>query len=218
MSYFIKRKILQDLAITPIKLETIFKHIHLNKDEKESLRVILKECKRLPASLNYHGKYTGALFDHTLLVANFSYHLWDRPELIEYFKDLFLSKNLQFSKDYSELALSKILQTALYHDFGKIPHYAKRIRLENRKVFTTEKLDYAINKEIQERFDLSGKDSYVDKTIGILKRRKLPYDNEIYLGIIFHHGQWSKYKPFRGNKLSELIHLADMIASQHYDI
>lgn len=218
INYFTNKDIINDIVITPLELETIFNHTRLNKEEIDSIKLILNECKRLPASLNYHGRYRGGLFDHTLLVINFSYHLWYKDNILKHFKDFFLNKNLNFSKDYSELDLSKIIRTALYHDFGKIPYYAVKTKLCNRNIFITNKLDLAVKKEIQERFDLKGKDRYVERTIGILKRYSLPYDDEIYLSIIFHHGKWSKYKPPKGNKLSELIHLADMIASNYYYI
>jgi len=58
----------------------------------------------------------------------------------------------------------------------------------------------------------------VDECIAVLKRYNLLFDDEIYRAIIFHHGKWAKYKPFDPTKLSELIHVADMIASCVYGI
>ncbi|MBD3214422.1 MAG: hypothetical protein GF311_17555 [Candidatus Lokiarchaeota archaeon] len=122
------------------------------------------------------------------------------------------------SYGYNKLDSSKVIQTALCHDFGKIPYYAYKKNLQNRTVYTSRQSVKSIKIELCERFDLTGKDLHIDQAFAVMKQYGVGYDDEISLGIIFHHGKWAHYKPFKPNKLSELIHIADMIASQYYNI
>ncbi|GAI59390.1 unnamed protein product, partial [marine sediment metagenome] len=87
-----------------------------------------------------------------------------------------------------------------------------------RKINTNKVQKQEASLEITEKFNYGGYDSHVDECIAVLKRYNLPFDDEILQAIIFHHGKWSKYKPFEPTKLSELIHVADMIASHVYEI
>ena len=114
--------------------------------------------------------------------------------------------------------MPKAIQTAIYHDFGKVPYYTFKLDLQNRKIYTNKVQKQEASLEITEKFNFVGYDSHVDECIAVLKRYNLPFDDEILQAIIFHHGKWSKYKPFEPTKLSELIHVADMIASQAYKI
>ena len=113
---------------------------------------------------------------------------------------------------------SKAIQTAIYHDFGKVPFYTFKLDLQYRKIYTNKVQRQEASLEIIEKFNYVGYDSHVDECIAVLKRYNLPFDDEMYQAIIFHHGKWAKYKPFEPTKLSELIHVADMITSHVYDI
>lgn len=218
MDSFINETIIEKLTFTPLRLKSCLDQIKMEKKAKNTLNNIIKECKRLPASLNHHGNYDGGLYDHILLVTNFAFQIWKDFEILQEFSSFLRNNRLKISNSYYELDLSKILQTALCHDFGKIPYYAYKKKLSNRTIFTSRQLLKETSIEIQHKFNLEGKDSHVDQAIAVLKEYHLPFDDEISLGIIFHHGKWAKYTPFKANKLSELIHIADMIASQHYDI
>jgi len=93
-----------------------------------------------------------------------------------------------------------------------------KLNLQNRKIYTNKAQRQEASSEIREKFNYVGYDSHVDECIAVLKRYHLPFDDEMYRAIIFHHGKWAQYKPFKPTKLSELIHVAEMIASQLYKI
>jgi len=219
MDYFINQTIIKDLKFPPKGIESFLDQIEIDGASKDQISLILEEAKRLPAALKgYHGSYKGGLYDHTILVANCAYQIWNREGFIEEFKPFLKKRGVKVSNGYNKMNLSKIIQTALCHDFGKIPYYAYKKKLINRKIYTTRRLVATVSSEIKKKFELHGKDYHVEEAIAVMKRYLLPFDDEIFLGIIFHHGRWSKYRPFRSNKLSELIHIADMIASHYYKI
>ncbi|MFO7796770.1 MAG: hypothetical protein ACQERB_11580 [Promethearchaeati archaeon] len=219
MNHFINKSISENIGFTVSGVGFFLDNINIEEESKEKIRKILEETKRLPAALRgYHGGYIGGLYDHSLLVTNFAYQIWNLPSFLEGFLPFLRNQGVKISSGYHKMNLSKILQTALSHDFGKIPYYGYKRNLQNRRINTTRSLVETVSSEIKEKFDLYGKDSHVDQCIAVLKKYHLPFDDEISLGIIFHHGRWAKYRPFRSNKLSELIHIADMIASHYYKI
>ncbi|TXT62962.1 MAG: hypothetical protein BAJALOKI3v1_460003 [Promethearchaeota archaeon] len=218
MNCFIDRNISKSLSISSMGLEYFLAKMDIEHDFKVNIAEILKESKRLPASLNHHGKYIGGLFDHTLLVTNYAYQIWKDPSIINSFKAFLESQAVNISNGYKNLDGSKVIQTALCHDFGKIPYYGYKKNLQNRTIYTSRQLVENIKIELCERFDLTGKDMHVDQAFAVMNQYGVDYDDEISLGIIFHHGKWARYEPFKPNRLSELIHIADMIASQYYDI
>ncbi len=73
---------------------------------------------------------------------------------------------------------------------------------------------------IVETFQFEGRDYHVEEALAVLKIHddSLYFDNEILQAIIFHHGQWSRYVPIDMNELANLVHRADMIASQTHFI
>ena len=92
------------------------------------------------------------------------------------------------------------------------------ILIYNNEFLSFEGDEINITDALTERFNYEGFDIHIDECIAVLKRYNLPFDDEILQAIIFHHGKWSKYKPFEPNLLSKLIHVADMIASHLYRI
>ncbi|MFX1365509.1 MAG: HD domain-containing protein [Promethearchaeota archaeon] len=177
-----------------------FDLVDLEDSKRDLLEEILIEAKKLPAALRgIHGGYTGGLFDHILLVTNYSY-------------------NLCKSKEY-DVNIKKAVLTAIYHDFGKISYYSfKRKNFISKFEVNREELEI-IHEEVKRKFNFEGRDYHVEETVAVIKRKGqiLYFDDEMYQAIIFHHGKWSKYLPIEMNNLGTLIHKADMIASQtHY--
>lgn len=216
---FIKKDITDNLEFTPKNFEYFVGQIPLKDSPKNQIWKILEESKRLPAALRgYHGPYGGGLFDHTLLVTNFVYQIRDNPKILENYIDWLEEKRVDVSDNYNDLDLPKAIQTAIYHDFGKVPYYGFKKKLKIRRIYTNIAQRQEASREIKKKWKYRGNDSHVDECIAVLKRYYLPFDDEICQAIIFHHGKWSKYKPFEPTKLSELIHVADMIASQFYKI
>lgn len=173
----------------------------LEDSAREILKLILREAKKLPAALRgYHGGYEGGLFDHILLVTNYTY-------------------NLGKSKEYN-VDIKKAILTAIYHDFGKISYYSyKKKKIESKIMVSRDELDI-IHEDIVRKFKYEGRDYHVEEALAVLKRniQVLFLDDEMYQAIIFHHGQWSKYYPIDMNELATLVHRADMIASQTHFI
>ncbi|MFX1279312.1 MAG: HD domain-containing protein [Promethearchaeota archaeon] len=196
---FINKDISRLVAIRLFDFNFFFDVAELDNITKKELAYILDEAKLLPAALgNYHGAYPGGLFDHTLLVVNYSYYIW---------------KTL---KDQSWLR--QVILTAICHDFGKIPYYGTKLNLIDRKISIPLNKTEVIRSEIKERFRVTGKDRHVENAIAVIKKYisayDLLFDDEMYIGLIFHHGSWSKYIPQEMNELASVIHVADMIASQ----
>ncbi|MFW9878491.1 MAG: HD domain-containing protein [Candidatus Thorarchaeota archaeon] len=216
---FIKRDLYDLLRFLPKNFDFFLDMLNLKDEYKKQIRFILAEAKNLPAALGgYHGSYEGGLYDHTLLVTNFVYKIHRNVDfLIEYVNRL-KKEHVDISGYYDDLNLQKAIQTAIYHDFGKIPYYFLKLDLHPRKIVTNSLQKNDISFEITKKFNLMGNDPHVDECIAVLKKYNLPFDDDIYQGIIFHHGKWSNYKPFTPTKLSELIHIADMISSNIYGI
>jgi len=180
-----------------------FELIDLDDTTKKDLNLILSEERRLPAALGgWHGSYTGGLFDHTLLVVNYAHFYCE-------------------SRD-DKSWLRKVLLTAICHDFGKIHYYGFKLGLDDRKINISFNEAEAVQLDLTSRFNLTGKDQHVENGIAVIRKYLTNYgllfDDDMYLGIIYHHGPWSKYQPHNFTKLSSLIHKADMKASQDFKI
>lgn len=214
---FLNKELSKTLEFETMDYEFFLDQTNLNDSSKETVREILKEAKRVPAALNgYHGDYEGGLFDHILLVTNLVFQICkDQDFLSKYLPDL-MNEGVAISENYYDIDLPQALLTAIYHDFGKVPYYSYKLELPSRKIYTTNDQKTEASIEITEKFQLEGYDSHVDECIAVLKNHSLPFDDEIWQAIIFHHGKWAYYKPFKPTKLSELIHVADMIASFVY--
>lgn len=216
---FINKKLEENLEFKFENINYFLEAIQVKDSCKTQISIILKEAEQFPAALGgYHGDYIGGLYDHVLLVTNLTKQLHQEKNYLKQYIPWFERENVGISENYDEIHLNKAILTALYHDFGKMPYYAYKLRLKNRKIFTNRHERDHVSREIHNTFRYSGDDPHVDECIAVLKRYNLPFDNELCRAIIFHHGKWSRYKPFRPNKLSELIHAADMIASQIFKI
>ena len=71
-----------------------------------------------------------------------------------------------------------------------------------------------INSYINTKYDLKGYDKHIDQCLALIQKARLKINREIELGIIFHHGGWSRYRPHKTKGLPALLHSADMLASQ----
>ncbi|MFX1375897.1 MAG: HD domain-containing protein [Promethearchaeota archaeon] len=203
LSPFMNKDIIRLSTIPFHNFDLFFEIAKLDEITRKELKFILNDTKELPAALgNYHGTYPGGLFDHTLLVVNYTNYI------CKSLKDQTLTR--------------KVILTAICHDFGKIPYYGMKLGLKNRSVNITMDEADIVRSEITERFNLIGKDRHVENAIAVIKRYlskfDLLFDDEMYIGLIFHHGSWSKYLPNEMNELASIIHVADMIASQVFKI
>lgn len=214
---FLNKKLNKALEFESMDFEFFLDLTNLTDSSKEAVRYILLEAKQFPAALKgYHGDYEGGLFDHILLVTNLVFQICkDENFLSKYLPELH-QHQVAVSENYHDIELPKALLAAIYHDFGKIPYYFYKLELASCKIRTNDDQKREVSLEITEKFHLTGYDLHVDDCIAVLKNLSLPFDDEIYQAIIFHHGKWSYYKPFKPTKLSELIHVADMIASFVY--
>jgi len=196
---FINKDITKLVAIPLYDFNFFFDIVEADEITRKELNIILNETKLLPAALgNFHGAYPGGLFDHTLLVVNYAHYIW---------------KSLN-----DQSWLKKVILTAICHDFGKISYYGTKLKVKERRIKISFDEAELIRSEIGDKFNLTGKDRHVENAIAVIKNYLSEYeslfDNEMYIGIIFHHGSWSKYLPQEMNELASLIHVADMIASQ----
>ena len=216
---FIKENLDKILEFTPKDLDFFLDKINLSNVSKKRIHFILTNAKRIPAALGgYHGSYEGGLYDHILLVTNFVFQIHKSVVFLKKYVNRLKVEDVDISERYNEVNLHKAIQTAIYHDFGKIPYYLFKLDLHPRKIVTSRSQKIEANFDTTKKFNLLGKDPHVDECIAVLKTYSLPFDDEIYQGIIFHHGKWSNYKPFTPTKLSELIHIADMISCRIYGI
>ena len=216
---FIKKDLIESLNFTPAGFEFFLKQINIGEVSKEQIKDVLTEAKRVPAALRgYHGDYIGGLYDHILLVTNLVYQICKNPDILQNHLKMLTESKVEVSENYNEIDSLKAIQTAIYHDFGKVPYYALKLGLQDRKIYTTRVQMKEVSLEITKKFGYKGVDLHIDECIVVLKRYNLPFDDEIEHAIIFHHGKWSRYEPFEPNKLGELIHVADMIASREYNI
>lgn len=216
---FINKALVGDLNCEPVDFEFFLKLLNMGDVSKDQIRIILAEAKKMPAALGgYHGDYDGGLYDHILLVTNIVFQICNNINFLKEHRDWIRKEQIKTSENYNEIDTAKAIQTAIYHDFGKIPYYAFKLGLQNRRIYTNKAQIRQASFDIAEKFNYVGKDLHVDECIAVLKRYNLPFDDEMLQAIIFHHGKWSRYKPYEPTKLSELIHLADMIASRVYEI
>ena len=212
-------KIIDLLNFKPMSFNFFLNQTNISNNLKKQIKILLEEAKMFPAALGgYHGNYQGGLYDHILLVSNIVFQILKNIDFLNKYKDWLRELNIEVSENYNEIDLHKAIQTAIYHDFGKVPYFGYRLKLQYRKIYTNKIQRQEVSLEIIEKFSYVGNDPHVDECIAVLKRYNLPFDDEMYQAIIFHHGQWAEYKPFDPNKLSELIHVADMIASHVYNI
>lgn len=197
MNHFVNSDLQNQLDFEYKGFDFFFDLSELEDPTRKCLKEILMEAKKFPAALRgFHGGYEGGLFDHILLVTNYAYKL---------------CKSMNYQVD-----LKKAVLTAIYHDFGKISYYSfKRKNVVSKIAVDRKELDI-IHEEIIRKFNYEGRHYHVEEAIAVLKRKRqiLFFDDEMYQAIIFHHGQWSKYFPIDMNELANLIHKADMIASQ----
>jgi hypothetical protein len=115
LDLFINEDIINSLDFELKNLEFFFELADLDKTTRSEINSVVSEMRRLPAALGgYHGGYLGGLYDHTLLVVNYTN---------------FLCNSL---KDKSWL--KKALLTAICHDFGKVHYYGFKLGLEGRKI------------------------------------------------------------------------------------
>ncbi len=216
---FVNEALIDVFNFKPMDFEFFLKQINTGIVSKEQIRIILAEAKRMPAALGgYHGDYKGGLYDHILLVTNFVYQIRKNADFLKEHIDWLREERIEISENYNEINFPKAIQTAIYHDFGKVPYYAFKLDLQDRRIYTNKNQMREASLDIAEKFNYVGVDYHIDECIAVLKRYNLPFDDEIFQAIIFHHGKWSKYRPFEPTKLSELIHVADMIASHAYEI
>jgi len=197
--YFINKAIPKLVKIELKGFEFFFELVGLDETTNKELSIILSDARRLPAALGgFHGDYPGGLLDHTLLVVNYAN---------------FICSTL---KDKS--CIKKVILTAICHDFGKVQYYGFKLDLKDRKIKIHINDADAVRLELTSKFKVSGKDRHVENGIAVIKKylseHTQLFDDEMYLGIIFHHGSWSKYHPQKLNELASLIHVADMISSQ----
>ncbi|MFX0005832.1 MAG: HD domain-containing protein [Promethearchaeota archaeon] len=197
MNHFVDKDLKNQLDFDYKGFDFFFELSELGDDARGCLKEILMEAKRLPAALRgFHGSYEGGLFDHILLVTNYTY--------------------IMGKSDEYNVEIKKAILTAIYHDFGKISYYSfKRKNTTSKIAVSRYELDI-IHEEISNKFNYEGRHYHVEEAIAVLKNQSpiLFFDDEMYKAIIFHHGQWSKYYPIEMNELATLIHTADMIASQ----
>lgn len=218
-SIFINEELDKVLDFELMDFEFFLNLTNLTDSSKDIIRLILMETKRVPAALKgYHGDYEGGLFDHILLVTNLVFQICEDEKVLSKYRSELQKKGVAISENYSDIDLPQALLSAIYHDFGKVPYYSFKLDLTSRVISTTKYQREEVSIEITDKFHFKGYDSHVDECISVLKNYRLPFNDEIYKAIIFHHGKWSYYKPFKPTKLSELIHIADMIASQIYFI
>ena len=216
MTIFLKESLNNRIQLECKELDFFLNLIDLETQSEQNVRLIMGEAKKLPAALGgYHGGYRGGLFDHILLVTNLSYNIYKNPTLAT---NKLETLNVPYLDDYSATQIENVVKAAIYHDFGKVPYYLYRKGIRDRKVITYKKEREAIHREIVGQFGYKGNDAHVEECIAVLKKFDIPFDKEIYQAIIFHHGRWSKYRPFNSNTLGTLLHGADMIASRKYKI
>jgi len=197
INHFINKDLEKQLTFDYKGFDFFFELIELDDSARKIVKDILIESRKLPAALRgFHGGYEGGLFDHILLVTNYAYKLSN-------------------SKSY-QVNVKKAVLTAIYHDFGKVSYYSyKKKDITSKITVAREELD-KVHDEIVRKFNYEGRHYHVEEALAVLRNNKhvLFYDDEMYKAIIFHHGPWSKYYPIDMNELANLVHEADMIASQ----
>lgn len=191
---FFRKSLPKELKFEPKGFNFFLDRQNITKTQRNTIEMILRQAKLLPAGLReFHGNYTGGLYDHILLVTNYAYHINE------------ISAKKPMNKE-------KITLTSIYHDFGKISYYGLKRKLLNRKVKVKISDRKNANRKNQKAFNLNGIDNHVDECIAVLDVHKLPYDKEIHKAILFHHGSYSIYEPYTPNRLANLINVADMIS------
>ncbi len=195
---FINQKINNLIKIKLYGFDFFFEKAQLDKTIQEDLSSILEATRKLPAALgDFHGYYDGGLYDHTLLVVNYTYYL---------------ANSLR-----NATLLKRLILTAICHDFGKIPYYIYKLKLNNIPFQTEYQEMKTIRSELHIKYGLTGEDGHVENAIAVIRKylrnHASFFDDEMYLAIVFHHGGWSKYRPIQMNGFTAIIHNADMFSS-----
>lgn len=210
MSIFTNEKLLNCIKFDIKDLDYFIDLINVDEEEIKNIKYIYNICKELPASIRgFHGGYTGGLYDHVLLVTNIAYYNYNfsDPEKI----NEMINKNNNYD-------LIDLIKSSMYHDFGKVDNYSQMRKIDFK--FKSEPRDHRyIRYMIQKDYDLRGKDVHIERCFDVIKKAGLTINDNIQIGIIFHHGGWSKYRPQISNKpIYAILHAADMIASQFYGV
>jgi len=196
---FVNEDLHNKFSIKLKTLDELLEFTNISIAQKVTIQYLFDTMKKLPASVRgYHGGYKGGLYDHVILVTNFVY----------------LNYVIIVDPDFT---LEEAILSALYHDIQKIISYAPKRNVEfNFKIGYYE--EEAERYRIHEKYSVSGRDKHVEGCLALITKVKLKMTDNIEKAIIWHHGGWSYFKPHRTNKLSALLHGADMIASQTLDI
>ncbi|GAH36322.1 unnamed protein product, partial [marine sediment metagenome] len=134
---FIKEDLIDLLNFKPMSFEFFLNQVNLGDAPKEQIRNILAEAKRVLAALRgYHGDYEGGLYDHILLVTNLVFQICKNADFLKKYVNWSREEHIDISENYNEIDLPKAIQTAIYHDFGKVPYYTFKLDLPYRKIFT----------------------------------------------------------------------------------
>ena len=132
---FVKEELIELLKFKPMDFEFFLNQINIEDASKEQIRTILAETKRVPAALGpYHGTYEGGLYDHTLLVTNFVFQIHENADILKTYEDRLREEQVDLSENYNEIDLPKAIQTAIYHDFGKVSFYGFKLNLQSRSL------------------------------------------------------------------------------------
>ena len=191
-------------------LNFFIKLINIDEKETKNIKYIYNISKKLPASIRgYHGGYAGGLYDHMLLVTNIAYHnyILTDPKKIN-----------EMNNKTNNYDLTDLIKASMYHDFGKVDHYTQMKNISFKFKSESRNLKY-VRYMIQKDYNIRGKDVHVERCFVVIRNASLTINDNIQVGIIFHHGGWSKYYPQKSNKsIYAILHAADMIASQFYGV
>ena len=147
-----KEDLIDLFKFKPMNFEFFLNQINIGDVSKKQIRNILAETKRIPAALGpYHGTYEGGLYDHILLVTNFVFQIRENADILNIYVDRLREEHVNLSENYNEIDLPKALQTAIYHDFGKVSKYGFKLNLQSRKIYTNKVQRQAVSLEINEK-------------------------------------------------------------------
>ena len=197
-SIFINKNIYNLVKIELNGFEFFFDLVKLDKTTREELSFILNTTRKLPAALGeFHGNYDGGLFDHILLVVNYTYYLVNSLR--------------------NASLLKRLILTAICHDFGKIPYYIYKLGLKDIRIKIEFQEMKVVRSELHTKYDITGEDGHVENAIAVIRKyigsHASLFDDDMYLAIVFHHGGWSRYRPIQINEFTALLHNADMFSS-----
>ena len=216
---FINKEIEKKLSFNAADYSFFLDLLELKQETKGILFQIIQDMKELPGAIGgHHGDYKGGLFDHTLLVTNLTYQILKDPKNFEPYFQRLKQRASTIKENYKNIDQKKAILCALYHDFGKVSYYGLKKKISPRYTWTKRMECRKAHRYIIKKYRCSGEDKHVSECFAVLMRYDLNFDDEMAKAIIFHHGKFSRYKPFKPNALAKLIHLADTIASKIYNI